>query len=116
MCPNRRWRADSRPRRRSCSVADELRCLIFSAGICSLRARRLRRASPPLPRRRDLLLALHAGLFVVLTPAHLGENTVLLDLLIEATKGALEGLVVADLDLRQLDCTPSDRSPYWAEV
>src|SRR5438132_2500792 len=85
MCPNRRSRANSRPRRRSCSIADELRCLIFSAGICSLRARRLRRASPPLPRRRDLLLALYAGLFVVLTPAHLGENTVLLDLLIEAT-------------------------------
>src|SRR5207237_6245798 len=76
----------------------------------------LRGASPPFTRRRDLLLALHAGLFVVLTPAHLGEDAVLLDLLIEASKGALEGLVVADLDLRHLACTPSDRSPYWADV
>src|SRR5713101_3616607 len=111
MCPSRRSRANNRPRRRSRSIADEPRCLICSPGRLALRRVGLRGASPPLARRRDLLLALHAGLFVVLTPADFRKDTVLLDLLIEAAKGTLEGLVLADLDLRQLDCTPSAQSP-----
>src|SRR5438105_15680069 len=98
MCPSRRSRANSRPRRRSRSIADEPRCLICSPGIGSpCGGSDLCGASPPLARRCDLLLALYAGLFVVLTPADLGKHAILLDLLIEATKGALEGLVLADL-------------------
>src|SRR3990167_9481179 len=37
-----------------------------------------------------LALALHAGLLVVLAAASLGEDSRLLDLLVEATQGALE--------------------------
>src|SRR5713226_8558453 len=54
------------------------------------------RASPALARRGDLLLPLDAGLLVVLAASDLGQDAVLLDLLIEAAKGALEGLVLAD--------------------
>src|SRR5207248_6219826 len=85
------------------------RISLFSEG-------RSRGTSPPLARRRDFLLSLYAWLFVVFPAANLGEDAVLLDLLIEAAKGALEGLVLADLDLGQLRCTPSDRSPYSTEV
>src|ERR1700716_69593 len=112
MWPSRRSRANRRPRRRSWSIAEEPRCLMCSPGSPRPFGGGLRRASPPLARRRDLLFALYAGLFVVLTPADFREDTVLLDLLVEAAKGALKGLVFANLDLRQLDCPPSAWSPY----
>src|SRR3979409_1570329 len=117
MRPSRRSRAKRRPRRRSWSIAEEPRCLICSPGSPRpFGGAKLRGASPPLARRRDLFLALYAGLFVVLTPADLREDTVLLDLLVEAAKGALKGLILPNLDLRQLDCTPSAWSPCCAEV
>src|SRR5437899_374336 len=74
------------------------------------------RASPALARRSDLLLPLDARLLVVLAATNLGQDAVLFDLLIEAAKGALEGLVLADFVLR-LCSTPSDPpGPCWAEV
>src|SRR3970282_1185984 len=49
-----------------------------------------------------LALALHAGLLVVLAAASLGKDSRLLDLLVEATQGALERLVFANSDFCQL--------------
>src|SRR3972149_6800032 len=48
-----------------------------------------------------LALVLHAGLLVVLPPASLGKDSRLLDLLVEATQGALERLVFANSDFCQ---------------
>src|ERR1051325_6497660 len=50
---------------------------------------------------RFLALPLHARLLVVLAPASLGENAALLDLLVEAAKGALERLVFPHSDVSQ---------------
>ena len=50
---------------------------------------------------RFLALALHARLLVVLAAASLGEDAALLDLLVEAAQGALEGLVLTDSDFCQ---------------
>src|SRR4029077_15221357 len=50
----------------------------------------------------QLALAPHRRLLVVLTATHLRENAVLLDLLVEASQRALEGLALADLDLRHV--------------
>src|SRR5438093_8813307 len=61
--PRRRSRAKRRPRRRSRSIANEPRCLIYSPGIASPYGEvGLRGACPPLTRRREFPLALHAGL------------------------------------------------------
>src|SRR6186997_192555 len=54
---------------------------------------------------RFLALALHARLLVVLTSASLGEDAALLDLLVEASQRALEGLVFAYADFRQTRIT-----------
>ena len=72
--------ADAFPRRRSRRLALLARGLL---ALCFL----------PLP--------LHAGLLVVLATAGLSENAGLLDLLVEATKRALEGLVLTNSDLCQ---------------
>src|SRR5260221_944252 len=48
-----------------------------------------------------LALALHAGLLVMLATASLGEDSRLLDLLVEAAQGALERLVLAHSDFCQ---------------
>src|SRR5258708_19801301 len=68
------------------------------------RTRRLSRESPGLEAtllgRHQLALAADRRLLVMLAPANLRENAVLLDLLVEAAKRALEGLALADLDLR----------------
>src|SRR5438270_5198948 len=50
----------------------------------------------------QLALPPHRRLLVVLATAHLRENAVLLDLLVEASQRALEGLALADLDLRHV--------------
>src|SRR3954468_21449774 len=47
---------------------------------------------------RFLALPLHARLLVVLATASLGEDPALLDLLVEAAEGALEGLVLSHAD------------------
>ena len=54
---------------------------------------------------RFLALALHAGLLIVLASASLGEDAALLDLLIEASQGTLEGLVFAYADFSQSGIT-----------
>src|SRR5215217_8135756 len=51
---------------------------------------------------RFLALALHARLLVVLATASLGEDAALLDLLVEAAQGTLEGLVLTHSDFCQL--------------
>src|SRR5512132_541805 len=56
---------------------------------------------------RFLALPLHAGLLVVLATASLRENAALLDLLVEAAKGALERLVLTHSDF----CQSSDHLP-----
>ena len=56
---------------------------------------------------RFLALALHAGLLVVLASASLGEDAALLDLLVEASQGTLEGLVLAYSDFSQSRFTSS---------
>src|SRR4029077_13650010 len=48
-----------------------------------------------------LALALHRGLLVMLASASLGEDATLLDLLIEATQGAFERLVLTHSDFCQ---------------
>src|SRR6476660_7194035 len=48
-----------------------------------------------------LALALHRGLLVMLAPASLGEDAALLDLLVEATQGAFERLVLTHSDFCQ---------------
>src|SRR5439155_17222314 len=48
-----------------------------------------------------LALSLHARLLVVLAPASLGEDATLLDLLVEATQGAFERLVLTHSDFCQ---------------
>src|SRR5450759_3003789 len=48
-----------------------------------------------------LPLPLHAGLLVVLATASFSENAGLLDLLVEAAKRALEGLVLTNADFCQ---------------
>src|SRR3954451_18956651 len=50
---------------------------------------------------RFLPLALHRRLLVVLTTTSLGEDPALLDLLVEATKGAFERLVLTHSDFGQ---------------
>src|SRR3954469_25634140 len=45
-----------------------------------------------------LALALHGGLLVVLASASFGEDAALLDLLVEATQGAFERLVLSHSD------------------
>src|SRR5687767_2919285 len=50
---------------------------------------------------RFLALALDAGLLVVLASASLGEDATLLDLLVEASQGTLEGLVFAYTNFSQ---------------
>ena len=67
---------------------------------------------------RFLALALHAGLLVVLASASLREDAALLDLLVEASQGALEGLVLTDTDFCQPEITshrpslrPGHRAP-----
>src|SRR3954469_13026855 len=50
---------------------------------------------------RFLALALHGGLLVVLAAASLGEDAALLDLLVEATQGAFERLVLSHSDFSQ---------------
>src|SRR5215218_1695949 len=59
---------------------------------------------------RFLALPLHRRLLVVLTTASLGENPALLDLLVEATEGALERLVLTHSDFGQTRFTSSGRS------
>jgi hypothetical protein len=51
---------------------------------------------------RFLALALHAGLLIVLASTGLCEDAALLDLLVEAPQGSLEGLVLTDSDFSQL--------------
>ena len=63
-----------------------LRCLVLAGGLLAL---------------RFLALALHARLLVVLASSSLREDAALLDLLVEASEGALEGLVLTDTDLCQ---------------
>ena len=51
---------------------------------------------------RFLALALDAGLLEMLAPSRLSEDAALLDLLVEASQGSLEGLVLTDSDFCQL--------------
>src|SRR5215211_3796254 len=56
---------------------------------------------------RFLALPLHARLLVVLATASLGEDPALLDLLVEAAKGALERLVLTHSNFGQSGFTSS---------
>src|SRR3954470_17030470 len=56
---------------------------------------------------RFLALPLHRRLLVVLTTTSLGEDPALLDLLVEATEGALERLVLTHSDFGQSGFTSS---------
>src|SRR4051794_17915104 len=58
---------------------------------------------------RFLALALHRWLLVVLAPASLGEDAALLDLLVEASQGAFERLVLSHSDFSQSRFTSPGR-------
>jgi len=64
-----------------------------------------------------LALAPDGWLLVVLSTADLGEDAVLLDLLVEAPKSTLEGLALTDLDLRHmLGFTSSSAHARWVRA
>jgi hypothetical protein len=69
--------------------------------------RRSAGAGPPLASRDQLLLAADAGLLIVLATANLGEDPVLLDLLVETTEGTLKCLAFANFDFGQSESPPS---------
>ena len=61
----------------------------------------------PLSPLRFLALAARGRALVELAAAGFREDPCLLDLLIEAAQGGLEGLPVADYDFRQLPVSPA---------
>src|SRR4029077_16727109 len=111
--PSAAARTAARQRRSSCSARTTVtrtRAVQWSRGATATPAGRAgprsSRLEPALHRRPQLALAPHRGLLVVLAATDLGEDPVLLDLLVEAPQGTLERLALADLDLRHLERSP----------
>ena len=72
----------------------------------------LRRSILTLTRSLSLLLALYAGLFVMLTLTHLGENAGARALPFKTLQSAFQGLILFYSDLRHFFPLPSPHSPW----